>query len=343
MKANTFSQNGYDGDGHYTLPIQQRRAGTAQARPALRSECVWMDGELVPFEDATVHVLNPTLHYGPGLFEEIRCYSTARGPAVFRLETHLQRFLRSGQALGVGDLRYGMIDLRRAVHVTVQVNNLTSCYVRPILYFAGAMDLEEDSHQPSVAVVAGEWTARDSRERRETGIRVMVSPLAHLHPGAEVRKSTPGGQYVNTILARSVARRAGFDEAVLLDSRGYVADCTAENLFVVHDDVIYTSPRPGGASENVARETAVILARDLGYTVAEEPLAREQLYGAHEAFVCGTASEVAPVCEIDFQTLGDGRPGPITRAVQALYADTVRGRGRRSRGWLEYVMMEPLF
>ena len=317
----------------------QWRAGSGSPHYA---ECVWVDGELIPFKEATVHILNPTMHYGPGVFEGIRCYQTARGPAIFRLQAHLKRFLASAHVLGVGDLPYTLMDLRRAVHATVKVNHFESCYIRPVLYFTGPMGLDLDSYRPRVAIAAWEWDPVMGKEKGKTGIKAMVSSFTRMHPNASMSKGKLNGQYVNSILAKSMAHRAGFDEAILLDPEGYVAECTGENVFVVRDGIIYT-PSRATVLEGITRDTVTTLARDLGYTVVEERLSRDQLYIADEVFVSGTAAEVVPVTEIDFRAVGAGDPGPITQAVRKKYFETVRGRGARSRGWLEYVMTEPVF
>lgn len=342
MSDDYYARNGDHSPGPSGPVVSQALAEARRFKARLHSDCMWIDGELVPLAEATVHILNPTLHYGPGVFEGIRCYETARGPALFRLEAHLKRFLQAVQRLGVQDLPQGLVDLRRAAHVTVQANNLSSCYVRPVLYFTGAMGLDLDSYRPSVAVAAWKWDGLTGEVKHETGVRVMVTSLAQTRRNADPSEGSVTNHYANTIMAKATARRAGFDEAILLDDEGRVAQCTGENLFIAHDGVLYTPPRPG-TLEDVARDTVVTLATDLGYTVIEERLSRDQLLAADEAFLCSTATEVVPVREIDSRLLSEGRIGPLTRAIQHLYFNTVRGLGRRSRGWLEYVMMEPLF
>jgi branched-chain amino acid aminotransferase len=308
----------------------------------LRSDCVWVNGELVAYDDATVHVLNPTMHYGPGVFEGIRCYATARGPAVFRLHAHLKRFLESAKVLGLTNLPYTLDEIRVGVHRTVHANGFSECYIRPVLFFTGSLGLNLDAYEPVVAIGAWKWGALLGAEKHEAGVRMMVSSFTRTHPNAGMTKGKINGQYVNSILAKSVAVRAGFDEAIMLDPEGYVAECTGENLFLVRDGVIYTPPR-AGVLEGITRDTVIILAHDLGYQVVEDRLSRDQLYLADEVFVCGTAAEVVPVREIDFRSVGNGRRGPVTHAVQSAYFETVRGRGERSRGWLEYTMLEPMF
>lgn len=342
MSDNYSARNGSRPQDPPGVAVSPALAEARRFKARLHSDCMWIDGELVPMAQATVHILNPTLHYGPGVFEGIRCYETARGPALFRLEAHLQRFLQSVQMLGVQELPQGLVELRRAAHVTVQVNNLSSCYVRPVLYFTGGLDLDLDSYRPTVAVAAWKWDGLKGQVKQERGVSVRVSSLAEMHRQVGTSEAGAANHYVNTILARSAARRAGFDEAVLVDADGLVVQCTGENLFVVRGGVLYTPPRAGGLGD-VARDTVITLAADLGYRVVEGPLSREQLHAADEAFLCSTATEVVPVREIDSRLLGDGQAGSLTRALQHLYFNTVRGLGRRSRGWLEYVMMEPLF
>lgn len=329
MMGNIFSTggrmaNGYDTHVTETLPQRQRTVSP------LFTECMWLNGELVPAEDAAVH-------HRPGLFEEIRCYPTERGPAIFRLEAHLRRFMQTASTLGLGDLRYDLVDLRRAVHVTVHVNNLSACTVRPILYIDRQPDAQAgDDDYPTVAVVTGGWRATSD------GLRLMVSDQYAREAHDDLNRLELQERVAHTARVRAAARRAGFDEAVLLDADGGVVACTGPDLFLVEDGVVYTSP-VSHASHDVARHTALMLLQDLGYPFVEEQLSRSQLDSADEAFLCGTASEIVPVSHIGAHTLTGGQVGPVTGMLQRLYADTTLGRGRRSRGWLEYVMMEPLF
>lgn len=308
----------------YGTPIGEVQVRRRTTSP-LFTECMWLNGELVPAEDVMIRG-------HAGFFEEIRCYPTERGPAIFRLEAHLERFLYTARSMRVGDLRYDMVDLRRAVHVTVHVNNLSACIVRPILF----MDRQSDDRYPTVAVVTGVW------HPPSTGLRLMASTAAPQRGQRMSARQTLQNQAARMVRARDAAIRAGFDEAVLLNPDGDVVDCTAENLFLVRDGIVYTS-RGTGDSRDVARHTALTLVHDLGYPVSRKPLHREHLLTAEEAFLCGTSREITPVLQIDGRALNDGRPGPLTGNLRRLYTDTVHGRGRRSRGWLEYVMMEPLY
>ncbi len=309
-------------NGHGPAPVMDRAA----RRPLFHSDCVWLDGELAPFEEATVHLLSPSLHDGVGVVEEIRCYATERGPGVFRLEEHLQRFLQGVRLLGVFDFRWTMADLRRAVMATVQANSFQSCYVRLVLTFDGPPGLDLDGYEPQLAVAAWEGRPRPGDSGRPA--RLMVSSY----------RWTPADAF----RARTDARRAGCDEAILLDAGGRVAACTGGALFAVRDGVVATPPRVG-PPQGISRDTALTLADDLGYPVVEKPLSRDELVVADELFYCGGSAEVVPVREIDFRLVGDGQVGPVGAAIRSLYFETVRGRGPRSAGWVEYVMMEPLF
>lgn len=317
------------------------RPGTAD-EPINLADFIWLDGELVPYERARVHFLSPTLHYGLGVFEGIRCYATDRGPAVFRMQEHLQRFLNSIRALGVDDLAYDLDSLRDAVCRVIFANNLTECYVRTMMYFEGPLGLNLDVYRPAVGIAAWKWDEFLGREAVEKGARMMVSSVSRMHPNAGMAKAKFSGQYVNSIIAKTIAARAGFNEAIMLDQEGYVIGCTGENLLLVIDDVIYTPPK-AVIMEGVTRDTILTLAQDNGYAIVEGLVSREQLYFADEVFVCGTAAEVVGVREIDYRPVGDGRIGPVTRKLQNQYADVVRGRSLRYVDWLDYMVMEPLF
>jgi branched-chain amino acid aminotransferase len=299
-------------------------------------DCIWMDGELVPYEQATVHLLSPTLHYGTGIFEGIRCYDTPKGPAVFRLKEHLQRLLDSAKIAGIQDLPYTLKDLQKAVHQTIRVNNLAACYIRPLIYMIGPLNLNLDAWRPAVGIAVWEWGPYLGEEARDQGVRMSVSSFTRHHPNVMMTKAKISGNYVNSTLAKTVAVRAGFDEAIMLDPDGYVAECTGENLFLVRNGRIYTPPRTT-ILEGITRDAVITLAQDLGILVVEEPVSRDQLYIADEVFVCGTATEVVPVREIDFRQIGTGSKGLVTDALQSAFFEAVHGQGARSPEWLEYV------
>lgn len=303
----------------------------------MRSDYIWMDGELVPYERATVHFLTPALHYGLAVFEGIRCYDTDIGPAVFRLDEHLERLLNSAHAFGIQDFPYSKEELYEAVLQTICANRLTSCYIRPLVYMAdGPLSLNLDASRPAVSIATWEWGALLGEDSLSKGVRMTVSSFTRLHPNVNLTKAKVSGNYVNSVMAKTLAVRMGFDEAVMLDPEGFVAECTGENLFLVRDGKIYTPPR-GTILEGITRDSVITLARDLGITVIEEPVTRDQLYIADEIFVCGTAAEVVPVSEIDFRMIGSGSVGAVTKSIQSSFLETIYGRGNRSKEWLSYV------
>jgi len=297
---------------------------------------IWMDGELVSYDQATVHLLTPTLHYGTGVFEGIRCYETAKGPAVFRLREHLKRFVDSIKVVGIVDYPYTAQELYRAVHLTIRANEFMECYIRPIVYMKGPLGLNLDAWEPATGIAVWEWGPFLGKDAMDNGVHVTVSSFTRHHPNVTMSKAKVSGNYVNSTLAKTLATRSGFDEAIMLDPEGYVAECSGENLFMVRDGVIYTPPR-ATILEGITRDSVIALAADLGIPVVEEPISRDQLYIADEVFLCGTAAEVVPVREIDFRRVGNCNKGPITAAIQKLFFQTVRGDGPRSPVWLDYV------
>jgi branched-chain amino acid aminotransferase len=306
----------------------------------MKSEFIWMDGELVPYNQATVHFITPTLHYGPGVFEGIRSYRTPAGSAVFRLREHLERFLESIHILGVQEYPYTVEELRQAVHQTISANGFHECYIRPLMYLKGPLGLNMDASRPMTGIAVWEWGPYLGEEAKEAGIRMMVSSFARLHPNVNMTKAKIAGNYVNSMLSKTLALRSGFDEAVILDPDGLVAECTGENLFVVRRGVIYTPPLTT-VLEGITRASLISLAEDMGLAVEEATLTRDQLYIADEVFICGTAAEVVGVREIDFRTVGSGKMGPITRRLQQGFYRAVRGEDPRYETWLDQVALQP--
>lgn len=302
----------------------------------MKSDYIWIDGELVMYDQAVVHILNPTMHYGTGVFEGIRCYETSKGPAVFRLQEHLERFIGSLKIAGLLDYPYCVDDLYQAVHLTIKSNGFAACYIRPLVYMSGPLSLNLDDWDPVTTIAVWEWGPFLGKEAAEYGVRMQVSSLTRHHANVMMTKSKVSGNYVNSTFAKTLAKRSGFDEAIMLDPQGYVAECTGENLFLVREGVIYTPPRTT-ILEGITRDSVITLARDLGYRVEEEPISRDQLYIAEEVFVCGTAAEVVPVREIDFRVIGSGQRGPVATAIRDEFHATVRGQGERSPMWLDYV------
>jgi len=234
------------------------------------------------------------------------------------------------------ELPYSLKDLQKAVHQTIRVNNLAACYIRPLIYMVGPLNLNLDAWRPAVGIAVWEWGPYLGEEARDKGVRMSVSSFTRHHPNVMMTKAKISGNYVNSTLAKTIAVRAGFDEAIMLDPDGYVAECTGENLFLVRNSRIYTPPRTT-ILEGITRDAVITLAQDLGVPVVEEPISRDQLYIADEVFVCGTATEVVPVREIDFRQIGAGGKGPVTDALQSAFFEAVHGHGARSTEWLEYV------
>lgn len=302
----------------------------------MKSDLIWMDGELIPYEEATVHVLSPTLHYGVGVYEGIRCYETPRGPAVFRLQDHLNRLLDSIHILGILEFSYSLDQIREAVHITILKNGFSECYVRPLIYLDGPLGLNIDRSEPRLAIATWEWGPYLGEEASKIGIHLMVSSFTRLHPNVNMTKSKITGHYANSALVKTLALRAGFDEAVILDPTGYVAECTGENIFMVQDGILYTPPK-SSILVGITRDTIFTLAKDLGLPVVEDRITRDQLYIADEVFIVGTAAEVVGARMIDFRQIGEGRPGPITHSLSKAYRDNVHGQGAHSEDWLDYL------
>lgn len=302
----------------------------------MRSNYIWMDGELVPYEQATVHFLSPTLHYGFGVFEGARCYDTSNGPAAFRLNEHLKRFVDSATIIGIQDFPYSIETLRTAVHETIQANELRECYIRPAIYMDGTLGLNAAAYKTHVGIAVWEWGAYLGEDGLEKGVRMTVSSFTRMHHNSFMTKAKAAGNYVNSIMAKTLAHRDGYDDAIMIDPDGYVAECSGMNIFAVRNQVIYTPPR-ATILEGITRDSVLTIADDLGYKVVEEHMVRDQLYIADEVFVCGTAAEVTAVCEIDTRKIGPGKMGPVTRNLQKTFFATVRGDGARSAEWLDYV------
>src|SRR3989454_8121681 len=302
---------------------------------ASKSRYVWVEHGLKDSSESKVPFVNAGLHYGFSVFEGIRCYSTDGGPAIFRLEEHVDRLLDSAHVVGFRDLPFTRAELLDAIHKTVAANGFSACYIRPLIYLDGAMNLVVDSGKPRLMIAVWEWTSFLGAEARERGIRANISSYTRLHPNIMMTKAKVSGNYVGSILARTESHRAGFDEAIMLDPQGYVAECTGENIFVARNGIIYTVPR-GAILEGITRDSLITLARDLGYEVVEEPISRDQLYIADEVFVCGTAADVVALREIDFRTIGTGKAGPITRALQQAFDEGTSGGHTRSAQWASY-------
>ncbi len=303
----------------------------------MESKFVWMNGELVPFEKATLHFLTPALHYGAAVFEGIRSYNTPKGPAVFRLTEHIERLFDSALVFGFRSIPFTVEQIVAAVKDTVRANGFKDCYIRPLLYLdQGGWNLNVDSGKASIAIAVWEWNNYLGDEALEKGIRANISTFTRHHPNVMMTKAKIAGNYANSILAKTESQRLGFEEAIMLDPEGYIAECTGENLFMVRRGKIVT-PSTAPVLEGITRHTIFTIAKELGYEVLEEPISRDHLYIADEVFVCGTAAEVIGLSEIDFRKINDGKTGPATRAIQKVYHDAIRGKLPQYEKWCEYV------
>ncbi len=301
-----------------------------------RDGYIWYDGNLVPWREATTHVLTHTLHYGMGVFEGVRAYETQRGPAIFRLEEHTDRLLRSAHILGMR-LPYDKAALMQAQIEAVRANALKSGYIRPMAFYgAEAMGISAKTLSVHVIVAAWPWGAYLGQEALEKGIRVKTSSFSRHHVNVTMCKAKANGNYMNSILAHREAEQDGYDEALLLDVDGFVAEGSGENIFIVRRGKLYT-PDLTSALEGITRDTIMQLAGELGIPVIEKRITRDEVYSADEAFFTGTAAEVTPIRELDNRVIGEGRRGPITERLQAMYFDCVKGRSEAHSHWLTHV------
>ena len=302
---------------------------------------MWFNGKLVDPAQAKLDFLTPALHYGIAVFEGIRSYDTAGGAAIFRLDDHIERLVQSALVLGFRALPWSEEELRVACVDVVRESGFRECYIRPLIYLAeGGWNLTVDAGKPHCGIAAWEWKQYLGADALANGVRANVSSFTRHHPNVMMTKAKISGNYVNSVLAKTESLRLGFDEAILLDGQGLVAECTGENIFVVRNGKVRTTP-DSNILNGITRSSVVALAEDLGLAISEGPISRDQLYMADEVFVCGTAAEVIGLREIDFRTIGGGRTGPVTRALQGAYHALVRGRHQRSAAWLTPAGAEP--
>jgi branched-chain amino acid aminotransferase len=303
----------------------------------IESSFIWMNGELVPFEKANVHFLTSALHFGLAVFEGIRCYETPQGPAVFRLAEHIDRLLDSARILGFTDLPWTEAQIREAIMLTISANGFRECYVRPLIYHTTANpNLSLTNGEANLGIAVWQWGAYLGEDALEKGIRMNVSSFTRHHPNVTMTKAKVSGNYANSTLAKTESVRLGFDEAIMLDPQGYVAECTGENLFLVRKGKIIT-PHTAAILEGITRDALITVARDMGYEVIEQPVSRDQIYISDEAFLTGTAAEVIAVTEVDFRKIGSGKMGPITRDIQKAFHAAVHGNGPHTSEWLDPV------
>ncbi|MBN4080692.1 branched-chain amino acid transaminase [Beggiatoa alba] len=306
-----------------------------------RDGFIWFDGKMVPWREATVHVLTHTLHYGTGVFEGVRAYHAdpaqgTQGTAIFRLDAHTERLFNSAKILGM-DIPYNKEELIAAQMAVVKENNLDSAYIRPMCFYgAEGIGLRADNLKVHTMIAAWEWGAYLGTEALETGIRIKTSSFTRHHVNITMCKAKANGNYMNSTQALQEALRDGYDEALLLDVDGYVAEGSGENIFIIRNGIIYT-PELTSALEGITRETIMTLAAEIGVEVKEKRITRDEVYIADEAFFTGTAAEVTPIRELDGRRIGSGRRGPITEKLQSLYFDLVHGRLEKHNDWLTFI------
>jgi branched-chain amino acid aminotransferase len=302
-----------------------------------KGKSIWFDGKLIPWNEARVHVLTHALHYGTAYFEGIRCYALDNGrSALFRLEEHIRRFYDSGQILGF-PLPFGVEEIGRAVVETVRANGLKECYVRPLAFLGeGEMGLYTSNNPVHVAIAAWPWGAYLGDDGIRDGIRAKISSFSRHHVNVMMTKSKVAGNYVNSVLAKNEVKKSGFDEAIMLDTEGYVAEGSGENIFMVRRNGLKTTPLTS-ILPGITRDSVVAIALDKGYEVTEERFTRDELYTADEAFFTGTAAELTPVREIDNRRIGGRCPGPVTLDLQQTFFSVIKGRDEKYAGWLTYV------
>ena len=298
-----------------------------------RDGVIWYDGKLVPWRDATTHVLTHTLHYGMGVFEGVRAYKTARGAAIFRLQAHTDRLFRSAHILGM-KIEYGKDTINDAVRAAVRENRLDSGYIRPMCFYgAEGMGLRAEGLKVHTIVAAWSWGSYMGDDGIKNGIKVRTSSYNRHHVNITLCKAKANGNYINSMLALNEALACGCDEALLLDTEGYVAEGSGENIFIVRDGMLYT-PELTSALDGITRDTIFRLAGELGLKIVEKRITRDEVYIADEAFFTGTAAEVTPIRELDGRKIGNGGRGLVTEKLQAMYFDLVHGRGNLHPEWL---------
>ncbi len=307
------------------------------ASKGVTGEAIWLDGEFVKWEDANVHILTHTLHYGLGVFEGIRCYAGADGrSSVFRLKEHIRRLFDSAK-INLMEIPYTPEELEEATLESLRRNNLKEGYIRPLVFIGdGAMGLHPGENPVRVSVIAWQWGKYLGDEGVANGIRAKISTFARHHVNAKMTNGKTCGDYVNSILAKREALLDGYDEAIMLDTQGLVSECTGENIFVVRDRIIKTPPLYS-VLDGITRASMIEMARDRGYTVQETQMTRDDLYVADEIFLTGTAAEVTPIREVDHRTIGIGRRGPVAEELQTAFFDAVTGADARYDRWRTFL------
>ncbi len=302
-----------------------------------KAKFIWLDGKLIDWNQAQIHVLSHTLHYGLGVFEGIRCYKCQdERSAVFRLKDHIRRLFDSAQAMML-EIPFSKDEIYQAVIETLKTNGQKEAYIRPIVFIGdGTMGLYPGENPIRVSIIAWEWGSYLGKEGLKQGIRAKISSFTRHHVNIMMTKTKTCGNYVNSILAKLEVVKAGYDEAIMLDTEGYVCEATGENIFIIRDEVLKTPPLTS-VLPGITRDSIITLAQDLGYKVEEKRFTRDELYIADEAFFSGTAAEVTPIREVDDRQIGEGKPGPITQKIQKLYFDVVKGKIEKYHSWLDFI------
>jgi branched-chain amino acid aminotransferase len=302
-----------------------------------QADLIWQNGELVAWEDAKVHVLTHGLHYGTGVFEGIRAYETPRGTGIFRHHDHLERLFKSAE-LYYMPIPYTLEELRSATHELLAANELRECYIRPIAFRGyGPLGLYPLDSPVEVSIAAWQWGAYLGEQSKQAGVRAKVSSWRRIPHDALIPHAKASGQYLNNVLAKIEASKAGYDEAILLDAHGFVCEGSGENIYAVREGRIVTPPHTAGILDGINRKSVIQIARDLGHEVVERDIARAELYLAEEVFMTGTAAELVPVREVDDHAIGEGEPGRITIEIQRVFDDALHGRDPRYVDWLDVV------
>jgi branched-chain amino acid aminotransferase len=305
--------------------------------PITPVEKIWMDGELVDWDKAQVHVLSHALHYGSGVFEGIRAYETARGPAVWHLDEHLRRLGRSAKLYHM-DLPFSHEALVEATKEVIRANGLRSCYVRPLAFRGyGEMGVNPLNAEINVIIAVWPWGAYLGEEALEQGVRIKISSWRRNSQNSLPSAAKASGQYINSVLAKVESLKAGYDEAIMLNEAGHITDGSGENVFVVRDGILITPPTSAGCLDGITRNTVITLAREAGYTVQEANLVRTDLYNADECFFTGTAAELTPIREVDDRVVGEGHRGPVTKELQGAFFAATKGENEAHPDWLTYV------
>jgi len=295
---------------------------------------IWMNGKLVPFKNAKIHVLTHALHYSTAVFEGIRCYNTPKGSVIFRLREHIDRFFRSAKMYSM-KIPYSKEEISNAIIKTVQASGLKECYIRPIAYYGyGVLGVTPTPNKIDVAIACWEWKTGESTAGKVRGARCKVSSWLRIDSRSQPMRAKAASNYANAGLARVEALRDGYDEAIMLNYLGKISEGSAENIFIVNNDEISTPPQSAGILEGITRDSVIKIARSEGITVFERDIDREDLYVANEVFMTGTAAEVKSVTEIDNVLIGDGKPGQITRKLQNAFSEASKGKDERFLEWL---------